>query len=90
MSANLTAEQTELMLRANAAALAGFGNLASSLAETLRRSLESNPASKPRHGSQTGGNRSNYGRFKLNEADECALEVVESPDHRINAAGDES
>lgn len=28
--------------------------------------------------------RPNYGSFKLNEADECALEVVESPDRRTS------
>lgn len=65
MSADLTSEQRELMIRANAAALAGFGALASSLAESLRKSI-----------------RPCYGRFKLNEADECALEVVETPDRR--------
>lgn len=75
MSANLTAEQRDMMIRANAAALAGFGQLASSLVESLKRSLGVRPC---------------YGKFKLTEADECALEVVESPDHHINAAGDES
>lgn len=64
MSAELTPEQRDLMMRANAAALAGFGHLAAVLTESLRKSLGVRPC---------------YGRFKLNEADECALENVESP-----------
>ncbi len=61
---DLTPEQMERAIMANRLQLFGFPDAASVIVDGLRKE---------------SGVRPNYGRFKLNEADECALEVVESP-----------
>ncbi len=75
--------QLGLAISATEAQRAGFPHVAAAFAKALRRELgveeDATEASKRLGSSQTAGNRHCYGRFSLNEADECAMENVEFP-----------
>ncbi len=79
MCANLTPAQIELAMLANRAALAGLPSVANAFAESLRRQIAQSHPPFPCDGLGRAQGRGFYGRFKLTEADECALENVESP-----------
>ena len=63
----LTPEQMERAMMANRLQLAGFPDAAAPIVERLKAETQ---------GRNPDGT---YGRFRINEADECALEHVESP-----------
>ena len=69
MSADLTPFQVHVQGAIIAADASGFTHFAESLRQLLASDLKDHPPAM----------RPCYGRFKLNEADECALEVVEFP-----------
>ena len=66
MSANFTPEQIRIQGIAADCRAEGF----TGLADALEKIVAQTPIPQP---------RKCYGRFKLNEADECTLEVVEYP-----------
>ena len=63
MSAEFTPEQFNRARQANMLQLAGFNHAAKAIVDGLRKETA----------------RPNYGSFRLNEADECAMENVETP-----------
>ena len=79
----LTPAQMELAMAANRLQLAGFPGAAAAIVRGLRQEtgLRADPreAANARSVAETSGNRSFYGSFKLTEADECAMENVETP-----------